>query len=134
MRVSIFTSILHTKRLMKFASVGVIATLVHSLLYIFFLNFIGLHDQLSNFSGFLFAFLVSYYGQRHWTFYDKEIESEIQTTLKFFVSSLSSLGLNAFWVYLTVDVLLQPPEHAVLGMMFITPAIIFLLLKFWVFT
>jgi len=133
MRVSIFTGSLPAKRLMKFAGVGGLATLVHSSLYIFFLNIISLHDQMSNLLGYLFAFLVSYYGQRHWTFYDKEIESEIRSKLKFFASSLLSLGINALWVYLTVEILLQPPEYAVLGIMFITPIIIYLLLKFWVF-
>jgi putative flippase GtrA len=133
MRTSILTVFTPTKRLMKFAGVGGLATLVHSSLYIFYLNIVGLDDQLSNFTGFLFALLVSYFGQRHWTFCDIEIESEIQSKLKFLVSSLLSLALNALWVYLTVEVLSQPPEYAVSGIMFITPVIIFLLLKFWVF-
>jgi putative flippase GtrA len=120
-------------KLVKFATVGIIATLVHASVYLLLVKTFILNDQLSNFVGFSFALTVSYYGQRYWTFSDKKPNSETNAKLKFLTSSILSYCLNAFWVFFTVQVLSYSSEYATIGIVFITPVVIFLMLKYWVF-
>ena len=89
---------------------------------------------MANVIGFTFAFGVSYIGQRHWTFGHVQVKSELTSKLKFFASSLVSLALNALWVRITVQVLELQPLFSVLGIVFITPVVVFFILKLWVFS
>lgn len=119
---------------LKFASVGVLATLTHSAVYLVSVSAFGTSPQIANIFGFLVAVTVSYIGQRKWTFGEKTVSSELKTSMKFMVSSATSLSLNAVWVHATTQWLNQPAEYSVIGIMFLTPVIVFLLLKYWVFT
>jgi putative flippase GtrA len=120
-------------KLVKFASVGLIATFVHALFYLFLLNSFNLHDQLANLFGFLIAFAVSYVGQRGWAFSGNKVKNEHVAKIKFALSSLVSLGLNALFVFLTVNFFHAPPPFATIGIVFITPLMTFFVLDFWVF-
>lgn len=120
-------------KLVKFAAVGIIATLVHASVYLLLVKVYNLNDQLSNFVGFSFAVTVSYYGQRYWTFTEKKPSSETRAKLKFLTSSILSYCLNAFWVFFTVQLLGYSSEYATIGIVFVTPVVIFLMLKYWVF-
>lgn len=121
------------KKLFKFASVGIVATLTHAIIYLIFLDSLDIQEQVSNLFGFIIAFTVSYFGQRHWTFSDNKISNETKAKFKFFISSLLSLAFNALWVYLTADIFGLNPEYAIIGILFITPVIIFFTLNYWVF-
>ncbi|MDX5585377.1 MAG: GtrA family protein [Aureibaculum sp.] len=120
--------------IIKFAGVGILATLTHSSVYLAYLKFFDSSPQLGNLLGFFVAVIVSYTGQRYWTFSQKNVKNELASKIKFVISSITSLVLNAFWVYLTVNWFVLPPEYSVVGILFLTPIIIFILLKYWVFT
>lgn len=122
------------KVILKFACVGIIATLTHSIGYLISLEIINSSAQLANLLGFLTALIVSYIGQRKWTFSHKSISNERKAKIKFLASSILSLLVNSFWVLVTVDWLLLPPEYSVMGIIFLTPIIIFIVLKNWVFS
>ena len=122
------------KILLVYASVGITATLTHSIIYLVFLDIIYTSAQFANLAGFLVALTVSYIGQRKWTFSHKTISNEVTTKFKFVASSFLSLSVNSFWVLVTVDLLSLPPEYSVIGIIFLTPIIIFYVLNNWVFT
>ena len=120
-------------KLFKFASVGALATLAHATVYLLFLDIFYFSDQVSNLIGFVFAFFISFYGQRYWAFSSNVVSNENKAKIKFLVSSLLSLSLNALWVYITVNTLGFQSEYAVIGILFLTPIIIFFTLNYWVF-
>tara|TARA_A100001518_G_C1224198_1_gene70754 strand:+ start:3188 stop:3580 length:393 start_codon:yes stop_codon:yes gene_type:complete len=121
------------QRSFKFVSVGLLATLVHALIFLIFLEKFRINEQISNLIGFIFAFIVSYTGQRKWTFSERIVTHKIKSQVKFFLSSLLSLILNMLWVYITVHILGLHASYATLGMIFITPIIIYMILNYWVF-
>lgn len=121
-------------KLFKFASVGVLATIVHVVIYLAILYLKPGAEQIANLLGFVIAISVSYLGQRRWAFASNKVTNESLAKIKFLISSLLSLGLNATWVYLTVNVFYVSPQFAILGIVFITPFIVFLILNLWVFT
>jgi len=43
------------------------------------------------------------------------------------------LGLNSIWVFFVVSLLNLHPYYALIGIAVVTPAISFVLLKYWVF-
>lgn len=119
--------------LMKFVSVGLVATFLHAAIYYLLVNVGSIDAQISNLIGYFFAFTVSYLGQRKWTFNHVIIESENKARIKFFISSLLSLSLNVFWVYIVDSFLNISANYSLLGIILLTPIITFLLLKLWVF-
>ena len=58
------------KRLLKFASVGIVATLVHYFTALAAAHLINIHPEISNIIGFMIAFIVSFFGHWRWTFRD----------------------------------------------------------------
>ena len=120
-------------RSFKFLSVGLFATFVHALIFLFLLEIFKISGQISNIIGFIFAFIVSYIGQRKWTFSERIIQNKFKSQLKFFISSLLSLLLNMLWVYITVKIIGLHASFACIGMIFITPIIIYITLNYWVF-
>jgi putative flippase GtrA len=123
-----------THKLFKYASIGVVATFVHVALYLVILHRHPNAEQVANLFGFFVAVFVSYLGQRRWAFATNKVTSESLAKIKFFLSSLISLALNAIWVFLTVNVFYLPSQFAVVGIVLITPFIVYLILNLWVFT
>lgn len=125
---------LSNNKFFKFATVGILATFAHASIYLILLTCLEINEQTSNILGFLVAFFTSYYGQRYWTFTNRNISSKSKTKLKFLVSSVVSLVLNSLWVYINSNLLGLNSKYAVIGIVFITPLIIFIILNYWVFT
>lgn len=119
--------------LARFGGVGVLATLVHSAVYVLSLG--ALAPQAANVAGFLVAAGVSFFGHRHFSFRtaaDRRTPMRA-SLLRFAVASGIGFCLNAGFVYLTTDVLEQPAWMAVWFICFATPAAMFVLFKFWAF-
>ena len=120
-------------QLIKFSFVGLLATAIHALIFYLVVNVLMLHGQLANLCGFLVAVVVSYFGQRHWTFASTSINDTAGVKVKYFATACLSLILNAFWVWV-VEVLLKVNANvAVLFILFVTPLVTFVALKLWVF-
>lgn len=120
-------------KILKFLSVGALATIVHVFFYILSLEILNVSAQYANAIGFGVSFLVSYLGQRWWTFKDSIITNEAVAKFKFILSSLISFCLNALWVFITERVLKIEPTFSVIGIIAITPLVTFLILQLWVF-
>jgi len=119
--------------LLRFASVGVLATLVHAAVYTLCIALTELHAQAANFCGYAIALLVSWAGQRHWTFAHVANADGTSAKFRFLATSLLGYLLNAAWVALVTGILGIAEYYALVGIVFVTPGCIFLLLKFWVF-
>jgi putative flippase GtrA len=79
------------QQLMRFGIVGLSAMTVH-LAVISLLVPLGITPLLANAPAFIVAFQVSYFGHRHWTFWDQANDSS--SYLKLLVVSLSSFAAN----------------------------------------
>ena len=90
------------------------------------------HPQIGNLLAYLVAMGAGYVLHSKWSF--KDHGSRTQTTgIKFVTVSLISLALNSFWVWLLTEPLKLDPEWPILPMVFVTPAVTFLLNRQWVF-
>lgn len=117
--------------LLKFASVGVLATLVH--LSVFFLcKTIAINVLAANFIAWLFAVFISYIGHKNWTFSATTPNANLKTQFKFVINSLLSLAFNSCFTY--VFTTLYPSNLlTTISIIFFTPLISFLVMKYWVF-
>ena len=121
------------KKIITFAGVGIAATFTHALLYYIFISGGLDNEQLANFFAYLPSLVVSYFGQRFLTFKSHIVDSEKKSATKFILVSFLTYLLNAFWVFVVSDILGLPPEYAILGILFFTPIISFVLFEIWVF-
>lgn len=122
-------------QLTKFASVGLFATGIHTLVY----GILGhsLDPFLANLIAFLIAFVFSYSGHFLWTFRSQtggaKIHRAFNYQLKFLMVALSGLFLNSFAVWVVIEWLQFDYLFAVVPMIFVVPLLTFVLAKFWVF-
>jgi len=117
----------------KYFSVGLIATLIHSLVYVSLIFFHEINPQLANLISYLSAVLFSYYFQMKWTFSSRESKDHFNSLWKFLATSFLGYGFNAFFVFIVNDILYINPLYALFGIIIITPSINFILLNVWVF-
>ena len=121
------------KLISKFASVGLVSTAIHAFVYCVCLNLVDINAQLANLAGYLLAACFSYYFQMNWTFSDRQNDASFKSFSKFASSSLIALALNASFVFIVDKILVIDPIYALLGIVFVTPAVTFGLLSKWVF-
>lgn len=119
--------------LSKFASVGLMSTLIHAFVYALSVRYFNVDTQFSNLAGYSVAVFFSYYFQMKWTFTDRKNKASFKSFTKFTSSSLIALFLNASFVFMVDEILLIGPMYALVGIVFITPVVTFFLLSLWVF-
>ena len=117
------------KQFSRFATVGVLATLLHSLVALTTIRVFEFSGTEANVSAFLSATLVSYTLNSLWSF-----ESRIHwhSLARFFVVGLLNLGMIVLLSQLN-DHLGLPPETSVLLVIMTMPMINFSLHKVWTF-
>lgn len=113
-------------RLLRFAWVGILATLVHAGVYSA-LHHLGVDVFAANVIAFATAFPVSYLGQRRFVF-----RSAGGSPARLLAVQLGGLALNSAWVWLA-RALGLPPDAALVGMVGITPALAYAAAGRWVF-
>lgn len=113
---------------LRFGAVGGTATLAHAVGYLLCLSILS--PQVSNVCGFAIAFIISYFGHNHFSFRDSN--QARPTAMRFGAVALLGFALNAWFVQFA-DQLLNAPKLAFWFIAFVTPALTYLLLKFWVF-
>ena len=123
----------YLKYITRFLSVGLIATAIHALVYLVITTSFTINPQFANVSGYVCAFLFSYYYQMNWTFSERQKKSGGVSFFRFLATSLMGLSLNAFFVFVVTDLLILPAPYAIVGIVFITPPLTFVLLNLWVF-
>ena len=119
-------------QLIRFIITGAVVTALGVGVYAFIALVLGWHPQLGNFLGYLVAMGTGYVMHSRWSFRGHGSRDET-TGVKFVVVSLISLGLNSFWVWLFTNPLGLDPAWPILPMLFVSPAVTFLLNRYWVF-
>jgi len=91
------------------------------------------HPQLGNFLAYAVAMATGYFMHSRWSFRDHGGERTHATKVRFVIVSLISYALNSLWVWLFTSALGLDPAWPILPMLFVTPAVTFLLNRQWVF-
>jgi putative flippase GtrA len=124
----------HIPILSKFFGVGVSATLLHGAVFSLLMAGNIASPQIANLSAYITAFVVSYMGQRYWTFPQGQTQGNARCVFRFLCVSILAYSLNALWVYITTDWLSISPYYALLGIGLLTPMMSFALMRLWVFS
>jgi putative flippase GtrA len=119
-------------QLTRFIISGVIVTALGVGVYAFVALLLGWHPQLGNLLAYVAAMATGYVMHSRWSFRDHGRRTRA-TGVKFVTVSLISLGLNSLWVWLFTGPLELSPAWPILPMLFVTPAVTFLLNRQWVF-
>ena len=91
------------------------------------------HPQLGNFLAYAVAMATGYVMHSKWSFRGHGAERTHATKVRFVIVSLVSYALNSFWVWLLYSRLHFTRAVPILPMLFVTPAVTFLLNRQWVF-
>ena len=91
------------------------------------------HPQVGNVLAYLVAMATGYVMHSRWSFKDHGGERTQATKARFVVVSLISYALNSFWVWLLFTHLEWGRAAPIVPMLFVTPAVTFLLNRQWVF-
>ena len=116
----------------RFASVGLLATLVHVTLALTAQTAIGIAPQGANLAGFCAAIAVSYFGHLHFSFH--VTPRHVIHGPRFAVTALAGLALSSSITFAVVDGLGLPFSFAMLVVGATVPALNFFVLKLWTFT
>jgi putative flippase GtrA len=90
------------------------------------------HPQIANLLAYLVAMGTGYLMHSRWSFRGHGTRTPA-TAVKFVAVSIVSLALNASWVALITGPLGLGPAWPILPMLFVTPAVTFILNRHWVF-
>jgi putative flippase GtrA len=121
----------------KFGIVGIAATLTHVTAFVSIVQTTGAAPLRANSVAFGVAFIVSFLGHFWWTFKASaaaEISRAAAALRRFLVVALIGFLLNTATVFLVVDVLALAYTYAVILMVTLVPACVFMMSRFWAFS
>ena len=120
----------------RFGLVGGFVTGLYALVYSPLAKFGITSPQVANFLGYLTAMVTGYVLHSRWSFRGHGTRGNpARTTSRFFLVSLVSYALNAAFVFVLTDSLMLggPWWWPLLPILFVTPAVTFVLNRQWVF-
>ena len=120
-------------QLLRFVISGAFVTALGVVVYAFVALVLLWHPQLGNFLAYAVAMATGYVVHSRWSFRDHGAERTHRTKVRFVIVSLVSYALNSFWVWLLYTHLGLHRAVPILPMLFVTPAVTFLLNRQWVF-
>ena len=120
-------------QLLRFLVSGALVTGLGVAVYAFVALVLRWHPQLGNLLAYVVAMATGYLMHSRWSFRDHGGERTHDTKVRFLVVSLISLGLNSLWVALITGPMGLGPAWPILPMLFVTPAVTFILNRQWVF-
>jgi len=118
----------------RFGLVGGFVTALGVVAYYVPATYFGVAPLLANLLAYLVAMAFGYvlHGKVSFRGHGSR-DNAAQRTVRFFIVSLISLGLNSIWVWSLVEYLNGPTWWPVLPMLFVTPLVTFALNRNWVF-
>lgn len=124
-------------QLARFASVGLLATAIHTVSYAILGGLHFLSPMTANLLAFLVAFGFSYVGHFTYTFsgqmQGRSLRHSHSVQLRFLIVALVGLALNSIGVWATTDWLELHYLFATLPMLFVVPLITFGMARLWAF-
>jgi putative flippase GtrA len=91
------------------------------------------HPQLGNFLAYVVAVATGYFMHSTWSFKGHGADRTHTTKVRFVIVSVISYLLNTFWVCLLFSYLHLGRGAPIVPMLFVTPAVTFILNRTWVF-
>jgi putative flippase GtrA len=121
-------------QIVRYGISGVIATAAQAAIYWLLATHASVHPQLANLAGYVAAVIVGYVLHGRFTFRGHgSRERPAERGARFVAVSLLSLALNALWVLLCVTWAGWPTWSPIPAMFLVTPALVFVLNRQWVF-
>ena len=120
-------------QLARFAMSGAAATALGVGVYALVALALRWHPQLGNFLAYVIAVATGYFMHSTWSFKGHGSERTHATRLRFVIVSVISYALNSFWVWLLYTYLGLGRAAPIAPMLFVTPAVTFVLNRQWVF-
>jgi putative flippase GtrA len=123
-------------QVVRFGLVGGFVTGLYAVVYSPLAKFQIVSPQIANFCGYIAAMVTGYVLHSRWSFRGHgSRDNPAGTSLRFFLVSLISYGLNAAFVFILTDsaALDGPWWWPLIPILFITPAVTFILNRQWVF-
>jgi Predicted membrane protein len=121
-------------QLVRYALTGGFVTALQAAVYWVLAQSLAVHPQLANVCGYLVAVASGYVLHGRFTFRGHgRRDQPLRQAVRFGIVSLLSLALNAFWVWLCVQRLNLPLWTPIPLMGLVTPAMVFVLNRQWVF-
>jgi putative flippase GtrA len=120
------------KQIMCFGIIGTTAAFVNFSLVVLLVEIGSMQPLYANMIAFIFAFQVSYFGHRYWTFQDTTTNHSAAVPRLLIVAG-SNFFANMSLFYFFLNSLHLPYTLALLLVMTILPIITFTFGKFWVF-
>ena len=120
----------------RFGGVGAVATVVHVAAYSGFIEALGMTPISANMLAFSIAIVVSFTGHASWTFHHEYRQSRHATHVlfaRFAISAVLGLLLNTLFVFMLVTWLGLAYGWAIPCFVFITPVVLYLVNRLWVF-
>lgn len=118
-------------RICRFFSIGMIATGVHITLCLILVAGFGAPEQGANFTAFLVALGVSFFGHHGWTF--KSNAAYNQVLPRFLGVAFTGYFASAAMLYVLQDVSALPPAVRLVVAAMVIPAVSYLAYRFLVF-
>ena len=120
-------------QLARFVVSGALVTALGVGVYAFVAIGLRWNPQLGNVLAYAVAVATGYVMHSRWSFRDHGGERTKGTQLRFVVVSVISYALNSFWVWLLFSHLELGRAAPIVPMLFVTPAVTFVLNRQWVF-
>jgi putative flippase GtrA len=120
-------------QLMRFVVSGAFVTALGVAVYAIVALILRWNPQLGNLLAYLVAMATGYLMHSQWSFRGHGGERTHATKLRFITVSLISYALNSFWVWLFYTYLQLGRGAPIVPMLFVTPAVTFVLNRQWVF-
>lgn len=120
-------------QIVRYVLVGGFVTALQALTYWLMARFAGVHPQVANVAGYLVAVASGYVLHGRVTFRGQGSGRDAGRAVRFVTVSLLSLALNALWVQLTTGWMGWPLWSPIPLMALVTPALVFVLNRQWVF-
>ena len=121
-------------QVVRYGLTGLFVTACQAAIYWALATYAGLHVQVANLIGYGAAVVIGYVAHSAFTFRGQRAnDGHAARGVKFVAVSLVSYALNALWVWLCVTHMGWPAWSPIPAMLFVTPALVFVLNRQWVF-
>jgi putative flippase GtrA len=123
-------------QLIRFGLVGGFTTGLYAIVYSPLAKYEVTSPQIANICGYLVAMVSGYFLHSRWSFRGHGTrDNPARTTSRFFLVSLVSFGLNALFIFILTDSMMLDGAWwwPLLPIVFVTPLVIFMLNRVWVF-
>ncbi|SCW49769.1 Putative flippase GtrA (transmembrane translocase of bactoprenol-linked glucose) [Sphingobium faniae] len=121
-------------QIVRYGVTGLFVTACQAAIYWVLAAVAGLHVQIANGIGTVAAVAIGYVSHNAFTFRGHGgRDGHAERGARFVAVALVSYALNALWVWLCVTHMRWPEWSPIPAMLFVTPAVVFLLNRQWVF-